>query len=105
MGIDKIIAVEVNHCPQSYACLLTSIQHGNILYSGDTTPCQNLKNYVQGARVLIHEATLEAGMEEDAARKKHTTNAQAIQIGKECGVWRTVLTHFSPRYAKIVEIS
>ena len=55
--------------------------------------------------MLIHEATLEAGMEEDAAKKKHTTNAQAIEIGKECGVWRTVLTHFSPRYAKIVEIS
>jgi len=24
MGIEKIIAVEVNHCPQSYACLLYS---------------------------------------------------------------------------------
>ena len=44
-------------------------------------------------------------MEEDAEKKKHTTTAQAIEIGRKCGVWRTVLTHFSPRYQKIAEIS
>jgi ribonuclease Z len=74
MGIEKIIAVEVDHCPQSYGCLLVSKQHGNIMYSGDTRPCTNLMNYTQGAKLLIHEATLEDGMEEDADNKKHTTN-------------------------------
>lgn len=42
-------------------------------------------------------------MEEDAAMKKHTTTGQAIEIGQKCGAWRTILTHFSPRYQKIAE--
>ena len=42
MGIDKILAVEVDHCPQSYACLIISKEFNNggkIIYSGDTRPC------------------------------------------------------------------
>lgn len=54
---------------------------------------------------MVHEATLEAGMEADAEKKKHTTTTQAIDIGEKAGVWRTVLTHFSPRYTKVADIS
>ena len=104
MSFEKIIAVEVDHCPQSYACLIQSKEHGNIIYSGDTLPCQNFINYGQGVKVLIHEATLEDGMEEDALSKKHTTTSQAIKIGKKCKAWRTILTHFSTRYNKIAEV-
>lgn len=42
MGIEKVIAVEVDHCPQSYACLLVGPELGpgqKIIYSGDTCPC------------------------------------------------------------------
>lgn len=42
-----------------------------IFYSGDTKPNQNYLNYCQDVTLLIHEATLENGMEEDAARKNH----------------------------------
>ena len=41
----KIVAVEVDHCPQSYGCLIYSMDEnvfgpGNkIVYSGDTRPC------------------------------------------------------------------
>ena len=52
---------------------------------------------------MIHEATLQNGMEQDALLKKHTTTNQAIMIGQKCKAWRTILTHFSPRYAKIAE--
>ena len=71
--IDKVIAVEVDHCQQAYACLLKSSKHGDILYSGDTMPCQNLVNYGRDVKVLIHEATLQTGMEGDAFKKKHST--------------------------------
>lgn len=54
---------------------------------------------------MIHEATLQDGMEEDAARKMHTTTGQALQIGLDSSVWRTILTHFSPRYQKVAEIT
>ena len=62
MGIDKMLAIEVDHCQHSYACLLqgSSKEFGEgqrIVYSGDTRPCQNLKNYAQGCQLLIHEAT------------------------------------------------
>jgi ribonuclease Z len=43
------------------------------VYSGDTLPCQNLINYASNCKVLIHEATLEDGLEQDALHKKHTT--------------------------------
>ena len=105
LDIDKLIAVEVDHCPQSYACLLLSEKHGRLLYSGDTLPCQNLQNYGQDVKVLIHECTLQTGMEEDAFKKKHTTTKQAIEIGKKINAWRTILTHFSPRYQKVAEIN
>jgi len=66
MGLSKIIAVEVDHCPQSYGCLLLTTQNEKIVYSGDTLPCRNLVNYATDCKVLIHEATLEDGMESDA---------------------------------------
>ena len=104
LSFEKIIAVEVDHCPQSYACLIVSKEHGNIIYSGDTLPCQNFINYGQGSKVLIHEATLEDGLEKDALLKKHTTTSQAVKIGEKCKAWRTILTHFSQRYQKIAQV-
>ena len=53
---------------------------------------------------MIHEATLAAGMEEDARMKKHTTTAEAINLVKKIKPWRTVFTHFSCRYMKIAEV-
>lgn len=108
MDIDKIIAVEVDHCPQSYACLLYSnegLGEGKkIMFSGDTTPCQNLINYSRNCTLLIHEATLGKGMELEAAKKKHTTSTQLFDLVREIKPWRTCATHFSPRYQKIMEV-
>mmetsp|Transcript_32077 Transcript_32077/g.42538 ORF Transcript_32077/g.42538 Transcript_32077/m.42538 type:complete len:87 (-) Transcript_32077:378-638(-) len=73
LGFEKLAMVEVNHCAEAYCTVLVSEQHGNVLYSGDTLPCNSLRNYAQTCKVLIHEATLQVGMEEDAARKMHTT--------------------------------
>ena len=66
LGLSKVIAVEVDHCPQSYGCLLLQTNGDKIVYSGDTLPCQNLVNYAHNCKVLIHEATLEDGLEKDA---------------------------------------
>lgn len=67
--------VEVDHCREAYCAVLVSSQYGNLLFSGDTVPVNNLRNYAQTARVMIHEATLQDGMEEDAARKMHSTTS------------------------------
>ena len=53
--------------------------------------------------MLIHEATLQDGMEADAEKKMHTTTGQALQMGITYGVHRTILTHFSPRYQKVAD--
>lgn len=53
---------------------------------------------------MIHEATLAAGMEEDAAKKKHTSTKEAMELIDVVKPWRTVLTHFSCRYMKIAEV-
>lgn len=51
--------------------------------------------------VLIHEATMEDDLEEDAAHKAHSTTSQAITIGQAMKARYTILTHFSQRYAKV----
>lgn len=112
MGVKKILAIEVDHCTDSFGCLIVSQNErgvadgfGRIFYSGDTVPCQNVLNYCQNVTLLIHEATFEDALENDAKWKKHTTIGQAIEIGKKVNAWRTILTHFSPRYQKIAEIA
>ena len=112
MNVSKILAIETDHCTESYGCLVISANErgvedgfGRIFYSGDTNPCQNVINYCHKVTLLIHEATFEDSLAEDARWKKHTTIGQAIEIGQKCQAWRTVLTHFSPRYQKIAEIS
>lgn len=37
----------------------------------------------RGCSLLIHEATFEDEMGEDAARKKHSTTGEALQMGDE----------------------
>jgi ribonuclease Z len=55
--------------------------------------------------VLIHEATFDDTLATDAHYKKHTTMGQAMDIALKVNAYRTVLTHFSPRYQKVAEIS
>ena len=85
MNVKNILAIETDHCSESYGCLLISNKErghddgfGRIFYSGDTNPCQTIKNYCQNISLLIHEATFEDALAEDAKWKKHTTIGQAI---------------------------
>ena len=55
----------------------------------------------RGATVLVHEATFEDGMEEDAVKKRHSTVGEAVKVGNDARAYRTVLTHFSQRYPKV----
>uniref|UniRef100_A0A671RSY9 ribonuclease Z n=1 Tax=Sinocyclocheilus anshuiensis TaxID=1608454 RepID=A0A671RSY9_9TELE len=55
----------------------------------------------KNATLLIHEATLEDRMEEEACEKRHSTTSQAIGIGMKMNAEFIELNHFSQRYAKI----
>ena len=52
------------------------------------------------ATVLIHEATFEDDLLEDAVKKRHSTTSEAIQTGVDARCYTTILTHFSQRYPK-----
>jgi len=72
---------------------------GKVLaYTGDTRPCDSVKEAVKGVDVLIHEATY---MKSQAAHAKeffHSTAAEAAETAKECGCGVLFLVHISNRY-------
>ncbi|KAL6460709.1 hypothetical protein MHYP_G00306750 [Metynnis hypsauchen] len=91
----------VRHCRNAFACSLTHQSGWRIVFSGDTMPCDALVHMGKNATLLIHEATLEDGMEEEAMDKRHSTTSQAIDIGMKMNAEFIMLNHFSQRYAKI----
>jgi ribonuclease Z len=99
--LDQIIAVPVNHCAHAYGVKLVGKRGWTMVYSGDTRPCQSLVAAARDATLLVHEATFENGMEEEAIKKRHSTTKEAVQTGNDARAYRTILTHFSQRYPKI----
>jgi len=64
-------------------------------------PCERLVELGQNCDLLIHEATMEDDLIEDAKLKFHSTVSQAIQAGEKMKSKFTLLTHFSQRYSVI----
>ncbi|XP_058074262.1 tRNase Z TRZ3, mitochondrial-like isoform X2 [Magnolia sinica] len=110
-GLEALISVPVVHCPQAFGAVLKAAERINgvgkaipgwkLVYSGDTRPCQALIDASYRATVLIHEATFEDGMVEEAVAKNHSTTKEAVEVGASAGAYRIILTHFSQRYPKI----
>ncbi|MFX0093034.1 MAG: ribonuclease Z [Candidatus Hodarchaeota archaeon] len=74
----------------------------SIVYSGDTRPCKNVLQASKNATVLIHEATF---LDEHHAKERgHTSAGEAARLAKQAGVKYLILTHFSNRHAKELEI-
>ncbi|XP_001373514.3 zinc phosphodiesterase ELAC protein 2 isoform X4 [Monodelphis domestica] len=91
----------VHHCKNAFGCAFAHKSGWKIVYSGDTMPCDALVKLGKGATMLIHEATLEDGLEEEAREKTHSTTSQAIGVGVKMNAKFIMLNHFSQRYAKI----
>ncbi|XP_059640695.1 tRNase Z TRZ3, mitochondrial-like [Cornus florida] len=110
-GLEALISFPVVHCPQAFGVVLKAsdrisrvgkvIPGWKIVYSGDTRPCPELVKASHGATVLIHEATFEDAMVEEAIARNHSTTKEAVEVGDSAGAYRTILTHFSQRYPKI----
>lgn len=97
----EISTVPVNHCFEAYGVCLASKGAWKLVYSGDTTPCQSLIDAGKNCTLLIHEATMEDDLEDEAAFKMHSTTSQATSIAEKMEAQFTILTHFSQRYAKV----
>ncbi|KAJ4831725.1 hypothetical protein Tsubulata_038276 [Turnera subulata] len=110
-GLEALISFPVVHCPHAYGVVLKAAERINtvgkmipgwkIVYSGDTRPCPALVEASSEATILIHEATFEDGLAEEAIARNHSTTQEAIDVGNSAGVYRIILTHFSQRYPKI----
>ncbi|KAL6850226.1 hypothetical protein ACP4OV_020853 [Aristida adscensionis] len=110
-SLDILYSVPVVHCPQAFGVVLRAMEKVNtagkvipgwkIVYSGDTRPCPALIDASRDATVLIHEATFEDSMKDEAIARNHSTTKEAIEVGTSAGAYRIILTHFSQRYPKI----
>jgi ribonuclease Z len=69
--------------------------------AGDTRPCQAVIDAAKDATLLVHEATFEDELQDEAVAKKHSTTAEALGVAAAAGAYRTLLTHFSTRYPRI----
>eukprot|EP01130_Rhizamoeba_saxonica_P012824 TRINITY_DN5452_c0_g1_i2.p1 TRINITY_DN5452_c0_g1~~TRINITY_DN5452_c0_g1_i2.p1 ORF type:complete len:400 (-),score=81.66 TRINITY_DN5452_c0_g1_i2:187-1386(-) len=100
----SIKSVEVSHCPDAFGAVVEYLSDSNpwkIVYSGDTRPCNTLVNAGKNADLLIHEATFENGMEDDAIAKYHSTTHEAIDVANRMEAKYLIMNHFSQRYPKI----
>ncbi|XP_039980072.1 zinc phosphodiesterase ELAC protein 2 isoform X2 [Xiphias gladius] len=91
----------VHHCENAFACSFTHQSGWKLAFSGDTMPCDAFVHIGRNATLVIHEATLEDGLEVEAVEKRHSTTSQAIGIGMKMNAEFIMLNHFSQRYAKI----
>ena len=69
-----------------------------VVYSGDTIPCEGLDKAVKDADVLIHEATFSNKELRLAEEHKHTTSTQAAETARKGGCKALFLIHISNRY-------
>jgi len=69
-----------------------------IVYSGDTRPCENLREAARNANLLISEAMYAEEHRDLAEERGHMTAIQAAEIARDANVGLLVLTHYSPRY-------
>jgi len=98
-------SVQVMHCPYSYAIVIDGTAFGRLAYSGDCRPSSQFAAAGYGEDVIIHEATFEDGMKEEAVLKKHSTVGEAIEIACKMDAKTLILTHFSQRYPKIPQVN
>ena len=56
----------------------------------------------ENATLLIHEATFDDSMIDDAKKKRHSTVSEALKVASDMQAYVVVLTHFSQRYPQII---
>lgn len=99
-GLRSIKRIPVPHCWRSYGTQLELTSGLRIAYSGDCRPSSAFAQGCKGAHLLIHECTFGDDKQDHAKAKKHSTMGEALGVAREMEARRTLLTHFSQRYAK-----
>ncbi|KAK9472956.1 beta-lactamase-like protein [Dipodascopsis tothii] len=94
------------HCPAAYSVAFTfgHTDTFKIAYSGDTRPNHMFAKIGLDADVLLHEATMDDELAEEARKKRHSTLSEALSVAQQMRARHVVLTHFSQRYPKIPDV-
>lgn len=69
-----------------------------LVYSGDTLPCDRVREVSSDADLLIHEATYCENETDLASKYFHTTAKQAAEIARDSRCKNLILVHISNRY-------
>jgi ribonuclease BN (tRNA processing enzyme) len=109
MNQAKVTAAIVHHPPVTPSFAYRFDTPGrSIVFSGDTTPSDNLIKLAQGADVLVHEVLNRQALAALMARvpnadrlvqhivDSHTTREDLGVVAKKAGVGTLILTHFVP---------
>jgi len=104
VALPEIVACAVDHCYDAMGVALTWPSGLKIAYSGDCRPSKEFARIGHGAHLLIHESTFDAELQGEAIAKKHSTMAEALEVGKHMQAKRILLTHFSQRYPKFPNV-
>ncbi|XP_052759538.1 ribonuclease Z, mitochondrial isoform X3 [Galleria mellonella] len=105
IGVQQIRTCFVSHCPNAFGVAVDIDGQHKVTYSGDTIPCDELVKIGEDSTLLIHEATMEDELAEEARIKMHSTTSQAIEAGRRMRAKYTLLTHFSQRYARLPRLN
>ncbi|KIV97065.1 hypothetical protein PV10_00862 [Exophiala mesophila] len=97
--------VRVLHCYGALAVSVTFDNNFKFSYSGDCRPSDHFCEIGQNSDVLVHEATFDDEMQQDAKAKKHSTTGEALGVAIKMKAKNLILTHFSQRYQKIPVLS
>ncbi|KAB8556606.1 hypothetical protein FH972_025643 [Carpinus fangiana] len=101
MSLRYLQAALVNHCHGAQAVSFTTRAGLKVSYSGDCRPSFKFADIGKGSHVLIHEATFEEDMRDEAMAKKHSTAGEALLVAAQMQAKSVILTHFSQRYPKM----
>lgn len=99
----KITTCPVNHTVDSYG-VRVDFSDISISYSGDCRPSFLFEKLSNSVDVMIHEATFADELHTKALQTKHSTITEAVGIYKNSNAKTLILTHFSQRYPKKIDI-
>ncbi|KAL7640213.1 UNVERIFIED_CONTAM: hypothetical protein RMT77_009627 [Armadillidium vulgare] len=98
LELERVTTAFVHHVRNSFGIALKHIDGWKIVYSGDCRPSKNLVDIGENCDLLIHEATFEDELLDEAEKNGHSTVSQAVKMGRNMNAKFTILTHFSQRY-------
>ncbi|OAX79174.1 hypothetical protein ACJ72_06509, partial [Emergomyces africanus] len=97
-GLRSLLTIPVLHCNSAMATSFVFPSGLKVSYSGDCRPSRDFARVGADSTVLIHEATFEDDMLQDAMAKRHSTCGEALGVAKRMRARNVILTHFSQRY-------